>query len=146
MRTIEVATEIAASPKHVWEVLTDFPRYPEWTAFIQEIDGRPEAGAPVRLVVGPYNVSTRFLEATPEVRLAWLPVVPSATWLPPAIFGGAHEFVLTALPNGGTRLLHREYFSGLLARLVREAPRGADEGFEAFNTALKHRVEDVVAR
>ncbi|MFE2493334.1 hypothetical protein [Streptomyces scopuliridis] len=36
---------------------------------------------------------------------------------------------------------HREYFSGLLARLVKEGPRGGDEGFEAFNQALRRRVE-----
>lgn len=147
MRTIEATTEIAASPQQVWEVLTDFPRYPEWAAYIRQIDGHAEKGSPLRLVIGPpdgppyYAVCTRFVEATPGLRLAWAAVIPGAAWLPPVIFGGAHELVLTALPNGGTRLLHREQFSGVLARLTNNGPRGADEGFEAFNTALKNRVE-----
>jgi hypothetical protein len=151
MRTIEVATDIEASPQLVWEVLTDFPRYPEWTkstTWIREIDGRAEAGTNFRILARPpdrqpYDLRPRFLEATPGVRLAWRPELPGATWLPSAIFGGAHEFVLTALPHGATRLLHSEHFSGVLARLTRQGPRGADEGFEAFNTALKHRVESL---
>jgi hypothetical protein len=147
MRTIAAVTEIAASPPQVWEVLTDFPRYPEWAAYIRQIDGYAEKGSPLRVVIGPpdgppyYDVRTRFVDATPGIRLAWLPVIPGVAWLPPAIFGGAHEFVLTALPNGGTRLVHREHFSGVLARLTTKGPRGADEGFEAFNTALKRRIE-----
>jgi hypothetical protein len=63
--------------------------------------------------------------------------IPGAAWLPAVIFTGVHEFVLAALPDGGTRLTHRESFSGLPARLAKEGPHGGDEGFDAFNQALK---------
>ncbi|WP_433182602.1 SRPBCC family protein [Actinoallomurus sp. CA-150999] len=150
MRTIEVATIIAAPPLEVWAVLTDFPRYPAWSAYIQELSGRAEEGARLRLVQGPpgqrpHVVDVPVIEATPGVRLAWRAVIPGAPWLPRAIFTGTHEFVLTALADGGTELTHREYFSGLLARMVKEGAPGGDQGFEAFNTALKHRVEESAA-
>ncbi|MEV0402547.1 SRPBCC domain-containing protein [Actinoallomurus sp. NPDC050550] len=146
MRTIEAVTDVAASPQRVWEVLTDFPRYPMWTTYIRELRGRAEVDTRLRLVLGPpdrkpYVVDVPVLEATPGVRLAWAAVIPGAAWLPHAIYTGVHEFLLAAQPDGGTRLTHREYFSGLLARLVKEGPRGGDEGFEAFNQALKRRAE-----
>lgn len=153
MRTVavaEVVTDIAASPGQVWEVLTDFGRYPQWATYIREIDGRAEPGARLRLVVTPSDrrpVVARppVIEATPGQRLAWAAVIPGATWLPAAIFGGTHEFVLTELPNGGTRLVHREHLSGLLAGLAKNAVHDADEGFESFNTALRHRAERLAA-
>lgn len=146
MRTIEKVIDIAASPHRVWEVLTDFPSYPTWAAYLQELRGRAEVGSQLRLVQGPpgakpYIVNVPVIEATPGARLAWTAVVPGAAWLPRTIFTGVHEFVLTALPDGGTRFTHRESFGGLLARLVKDGPRGGDEGFEAFNQALKSRAE-----
>lgn len=42
MRT-QVAVEIDACPEHVWAVLTDVTRWPEWTAAVREVrllDGR----------------------------------------------------------------------------------------------------------
>ena len=148
MRAIEAITDIEAEPQRVWDVLTDFPAYPEWTAYIQELAGDPRPGTTVKVVLGPpgrkpYVVHAPVLEATPGVRLAWAAVIPGAAWLPHAIYTGVHEFVLAPLPGGATRLTHREHFSGLLARLTKEGPAGGDEGFAAFNRALKRRVEAV---
>ncbi|PZG39773.1 SRPBCC domain-containing protein [Spongiactinospora gelatinilytica] len=147
MRTVEVSTEIAASRRMVWAVLTDFPRYPEWATYIQRIEGQARTGGFLKVTLGPpdrppHVFRAPVLEATPEVRLAWAAVIPGATWLPRAIFTGVHEFVLDALPDGGTRLTHREHFSGLLARLSDTGPPGGDEGFTAFNNALQYRAED----
>jgi hypothetical protein len=44
MRGLEAVTEVAGSPDMVWEVLTGFPRYPEWASYIQRIDGCAEKG------------------------------------------------------------------------------------------------------
>jgi hypothetical protein len=149
MPTVEVAevtTEISASSQQVWEVLTDFSRYPEWTTYIREIDGEPAAGTHVRIVLRLpgqrlRDFRTSLLDATPGTRLAW---AADAPWLPKAVLGGVHEFVLTALPDDRTRFTHREHLTGVLARQVKKGLRGADEAFEAFNIALKHRVENVV--
>lgn len=145
---IEAITDITANPDEVWEVLTDFTHYPAWTSYIQQISGHPEEGFRLRIVMGPpgrrpYNVLAPVLEATPGVRLAWAVVVPGASWLHRAVFHGTHELVLTALPNRSTRLAHREYFGGMLARFAKHGQRDAEEGFEAFNTALKVRVEEL---
>jgi hypothetical protein len=145
MRAIEAVTDIPASPEAAWVVLTDFPAYPVWATYLQRIEGRAETGTWIRLVEGPpgrrpYKVRTRILEATAGTRLAWAARIPGAPWLPSAIFTGTHEFLLAALPSGGTRLTHREHFGGILSHLSSEGAVGADEGFAAFNEALKRRV------
>ncbi|MFG1602607.1 SRPBCC family protein [Actinoplanes sp. NPDC049265] len=146
MRTIEIVTDIAASPTRVWQILTDFPAYPRWTTYIQELAGEARVGTKIKVVLGPpdrrpYVVHAPVLEATPGVRLAWAAVIPGATWLPSAIYHGVHEFRLTGRPDGSTRLTHREEFGGLLSRLTKEGPAGGDEGFAAFNRALKSQAE-----
>jgi hypothetical protein len=146
MQAIEAVTDIAATPMRVWEVLTDFPSYPRWATYLQELSGRAEVGAKVRVVLGPpdrqpYVVDCPVLEATPGVRLAWAAVIPGAAWLPRFIYSGAHEFVLTEVAAGVTRVTQREHFTGLLARLVKDGPAGGNEGFAAFNQALKRQVE-----
>lgn len=149
MRTVEAVTEIPASTEAVWAVLTDFPRYPEWAAYIHQIDGHAVPGTRLRLVEWPpgrrpYTVRVLVMEATPGIRLAWAAVIPGMPWLPTVIFSGVHEFILNALPDGGTRLTHREYFGGLLSRLSEEGARGAGIGFEAFNSTLRGRVLELV--
>ena len=149
MRTVEAVTEIPAGTAAVWAVLTDFPRYPEWATYIQQIDGRAVTGARLRLVEGPpgrrpYRVRTVVIEATAGVRLAWAAAIPGVPRLPTVIFSGIHEFILDALPDGGTRLTHREYFGGILSRLSEEGARGADTGFKAFNSTLRGRVQELV--
>jgi uncharacterized protein YndB with AHSA1/START domain len=146
MRSIEAVTDIAAPPMRVWEVLTDFRDYPRWTTYIQEVSGRAEVGTKVKVVLGPpdrkpYVVDCPVLEATPGARLAWAAVIPGAAWLPHFIYTGTHEFVLTEPTSGTTRLTHREHFSGLLTSLTKEGPAGGDEGFKAFNQALKRQAE-----
>ena len=154
MRTIEIITPIAASPMRVWQILTDFASYPRWTTYIQELVGQAQAGTKLKVILGPpdrrpYVVHTPVLEATPGVRLAWAAVIPGMTWLPSAIYHGVHEFRLARQPDGTTVLTHREEFGGLLARLSQEGPAGGDEGFAAFNQALKGQAEqdgDVASR
>ena len=151
VRTVElaeVATEINVSPQQVWAVLTDFPHYPVWSTYIQEIDWHTDVGTKLRVV---QNLSDRqgrvvvhcpLIEATPGVRLAWAPVLPGAAWrLPKAIYSGVHEFILTALPDGGTRFVQREHVTGLVANWTKKQVPGIGEDFAAFNTALKHRAE-----
>jgi hypothetical protein len=38
-KQISLSTEIYASPKEIWGILTGFKNYPNWNPFIQYIDG-----------------------------------------------------------------------------------------------------------
>jgi len=62
----------------------------------------------------------------------------------PGIFDGRHRFELTATDDG-TKLVHREEFSGLAVRLFRSSlDDKTRNGFLAFNDALAARAEAAV--
>ncbi|MCA9643445.1 MAG: SRPBCC domain-containing protein, partial [Myxococcales bacterium] len=51
MREVRTQIEIAASREEVWEVLTDFARYPEWNPVIVSVKGDLRAGANVDIKI-----------------------------------------------------------------------------------------------
>ena len=146
MRDVQVVTDIEADPERVWEVLTDFPSYPSWSVFVRSVSGRAEVGSRLQVVLGlegrrATTVRPVVVDATGPGRLAW-----QGRLGPPGLLGGTHEFVLTAIAHGRTRLVHRESFRGAVAALVPGRPRGAVQGFGAFNAALAHRAESLSGR
>jgi hypothetical protein len=57
----------------------------------------------------------------------------------PGLLDGEHELCLEPIPDGGTRFVQRETFTGLLVPVM---PRVLDDtatGFAAMNTALRDR-------
>jgi hypothetical protein len=63
----------------------------------------------------------------------------------PGFFDGEHELRLEPSPDGGTRFVQRETFTGLLVPMV---PRVLDDtatGFAAMNAALRDRAECRIA-
>ncbi|MER3407514.1 MAG: SRPBCC domain-containing protein, partial [Nitrososphaera sp.] len=38
-KEVRTEIEIAAGPQRVWQVITDFARYPEWNPFIRRVEG-----------------------------------------------------------------------------------------------------------
>ena len=50
-RSIETEVEINGTASQVWEVLTDFGRYPEWNPFILWITGTLQTGSQLKAVV-----------------------------------------------------------------------------------------------
>lgn len=143
--TVSTRIDINAGPQAVWDVLTDFPAYGEWNPFMDRIDGTPQVGA--RLVVhlaGRGGRGTTFrptvLVATPGEELRWIGRLG-----PGRLFDGEHSFVLTTNADGTTRLTHAERFTGILVALFRGATAKSHGGFEAFNEALRRRVESTAS-
>lgn len=139
--TVTTTIDISAGPQAVWDVLVDFAAYPKWNPFMDRIDGTAEVGR--RLVVhlaGRGGRGTTFrptvLVATSGEELRWLGKLG-----PGGLFDGEHSFVLTAKPDGTTRLTHGERFTGILVAIFKGATANSHAGFEAFNEALKRRVE-----
>ncbi|WP_405512784.1 SRPBCC family protein [Streptomyces canus] len=44
MREISTYVDIDAKPRIVWEVLTDFARYPDWNPYVREVTGEVRVG------------------------------------------------------------------------------------------------------
>ncbi|WP_046866518.1 SRPBCC domain-containing protein [Microvirga massiliensis] len=142
-KTIETSITIAAPPARVWDVLTDFARFPEWNPFVRSIKGDLAAGSRLDVQIAPpgkkgmrFRPMVRAANANQELR--WL-----GSLLVPGLFDGEHYFVLEPQGNGTTRFVHGERFSGILVGLIMSTGMldATRQGFEAMNAALKQRAE-----
>jgi hypothetical protein len=132
--------EIEAPADEVWAHLVDLPAYTAWNPFITSATGSAEVGRRLTLRMEPpggraMTFRPVVTEASPGNAFEWLGRLGL-----PGLFDGRHRFDLAATPSG-TRLVQREWFSGLLVRpLRRSLDTGTKAGFEAMNEALRRRV------
>lgn len=143
--SISTTIDIDATPQAVWEVLTDFAAYDEWNPFMR-IEGTPAIGAELVVRLTPQDGSgTTFkpvvTNVVPGSELRWYGKLVIRR-----LFSGEHSFVLTTNVDRTTRLTHREHFSGILVFFMKGMLRSTRTGFEAFNEALRQRVETVSTR
>ena len=142
MKTIRTEAFIPATPARVWAVLTDFDAYAEWNPLNVKASGEGRPGGKIRTTFvnpagGPGATVTQTVTLTtfePERALAWSGNVP-------LLFRGRHHFTLA--PEGeGTRLLHGEDMSGLIAMTFSDAILAEKFApyYEAVNRALAERL------
>ncbi len=142
MREIHTEVEIAAPAERVWQILTDFARFPEWIPFIRQASGALWVGARLEVRLQPPGGRATTLRPTvrkvePNREFRWLGHV-----LVPGLFDGEHIFTIEQLSEGWVRFIQREEFRGLLAPLIlRLIGMDTRRGFEAMNRALKARAE-----
>lgn len=138
--------DIDAPPGQIWEVLTDFDQHPEWNPFAVSISGRLEAGEKLRMHLNrprPFGMVfyPRVTQVETESTFRFL-----GQFIIPSLFSGEHIFELQAIDDGSTCFVHREEFHGfipsLLGQLLDKMARG---NYEAFNIAIKQRVEETSA-
>ena len=139
------ATDIAAPPARVWQVLTDFEAYPAWCPFTRKIETDGVVGHDVRLHL---NWNPRELGDPSEVQVEQV-----AFWEPEyavgwgvTMFGGllrAERTQVLQPHEGGTRYQTYNRFAGVLTPVVRAVYAAKIvAGFTALGDALKQRVED----
>jgi hypothetical protein len=63
----------------------------------------------------------------------------------PGLFDGEHELRLDPIPDGATRFVQRETFTGLLVPMMPRVLVDTATGFAAMNVALQDRAESRVA-
>jgi hypothetical protein len=76
------------------------------------------------------------LAAEPGRELRWL-----GRFLVPGLLDGEHRFAIEPLPEGRSRFIQSERFTGLLVRPLRNTLRKTELGFEQMNEALRLRAE-----
>ncbi len=141
MNTVSTSILISAPPEQVWDVLTDFSRYPEWNPFIQSISGQLVPGEKLRVGIKPpggkaMTFNPTVLAAQPARELRW-----KGRLLLPGIFDGEHFFRMEPSGNA-TRFVHGEKFSGLLVGVMGASSfNQIESGFRAMNEAIKERAE-----
>jgi hypothetical protein len=144
MRTIEHAVDIHAPAATVWQLLTDTQRYAEWNPFMPRLSGRFAAGERLTLTVRPGRRTMTFRPTVLAVEDGGLIRWRGRLWMP-GLFDGEHELRLEPMPDGGTRFVQREIFSGLLVALMPGVVHDTAAGFAAMNTALRDQAESRIA-
>jgi hypothetical protein len=127
--------EIAAGPEAVWDVLTDFGRWPTWNSDVKSISfgGEVSEGAEFRWKAGPGTITSTIRRVERPRLIGWTGKTLGTN--------AVHVYRLE--PRDGKTLVRtEESFSGLVARLARGPmqrmlKRSLDTGLER----LKARVE-----
>jgi hypothetical protein len=141
-QSIDTVMDIAASAQRVWEVLVDFPLYPEWNRFLLRVVGNLEEGARVRFR---FELPRGFrMDATATVlkvesprELRW-----AGHFLWPWLFRAEHYFVVEPVGMERVRFLHGEIFSGLLLPFAWLVLRSQGPPvYEQMDADLKRRCE-----
>ena len=121
----------------------DFAAYPGWNPFIRSLVGQPNPGSTLQVTIQPVGgramtLSPTVLAQVPEREFRW-----KGRLVLPGIFDGEHCFRLSAVTDGASRLVHEEFFTGLLVPFAMRGrlKAGTLAGFEAMNQALKARAE-----
>ncbi len=138
---LRAEVEIDGTPEQVWETLTAFDAFGSWNPFIVAVEGEPVLGAKLKVRLAPpggrgITMHPTVTDLEPGRVFAWLGRLGIA-----GVFDGAHRFELEPLPDGRTRFVQSEHFSGALVPLFRRSLRRHTlRGFVLMNEALAVRV------
>jgi hypothetical protein len=142
MKELCTEIEIQASSERVWQILSDFARFPQWNPFIRWAKGQAKTGAHLDVRIQPSGASGMtfkpvVLKAEPNRELRWL-----GRFLLPGIFDGEHIFNIESLGPQKVRFTQREIYTGWLVPLMAHSlDTNTRRGFEEMNQALKVQAE-----
>lgn len=143
--TVERTVEIGATPEVVFDVLTVMRDWPTWSTMLVGVDRGPIAKGSklslgLRTPQASYDFSAEVTDFRPGLAFEWL----SRTGVP-GVFDGRHRFEITALRDGRSRLRNVEFYSGLLAPVLRRTAsmKAAPAGFDKMNQEIAARAEAI---
>lgn len=142
MREIRTEIEIAAPPTKVWSILTDFDHWKEWNPMVNRASGLASLGSELSIAMrgddgkdGPkYRPIVTVFEAPKSFR--W-----RGKMMAEFVFTNDKVFELEET-GSGTRLIHKELFSGMLVPLFwSKLNQGVPPMLISMNDALKRTAE-----
>ncbi len=142
MKELRTEIEIQAPAERVWQLLTDFDKFPEWNPFLRWARGRIAVGERLKIFMQPSGSSgitmkPKVIRVEPLRELRWL-----GHLFVPGLFDGEHAFIIDALGPGRVRFVQRETFTGILVPLFTHMlDTSTQRGFLKMNGALKFRAE-----
>lgn len=142
MKHLTTQIEINAPAERVWNILTQFDKYPDWNPMIRSLSGTVEEGQIIKVLLQQPGGSTMTFK--PEVvsfkpgrEFAW-----QGKLLMKGLFDGMHQFLLLPMSESTTVFIHREEFNGILVPLFSKMiDTKTREGFELMNRKLKELAE-----
>ncbi len=142
MREIKTEIHILAPADQTWKVLTDFNGWKEWNPTVNLAEGSSSVGSKLNITIrgkngkDASNYQPIVVESNPIGSFRW-----RANMMNDFLFKNDRVFSLTA-KDGGTLLVHKEEFSGLMVPLMWKMLEGfVGPSLEKMNLALKQKLE-----
>jgi hypothetical protein len=141
----EIITEIEinASPSQVWQVLTDFEKYPTWNPFIKKISGVAARNEKLEVHMpdprgGTMVFTPTVLVAERDKELRWLGRSEGD------VFNGEHRFLIELIQNNNkVHFTQSEKFTGsMVESLEGWLDTAVKQNFKDMDRALKQRAEN----
>ncbi len=141
-KEIKTEIEINASAEKVWQILSDFDKFPTWNSFVIQVLGKPKVGEILQIEV--QLPESRLLKFTPKVLVAepnkelrWVGTTPFNS------FRGEHFYQIESLGENKTKFIHGELFSGWLVGFIwLLMGNNIEKGYGLMNQALKKQAEN----
>ena len=142
MRELRTEIQISAPIDQVWRVLTDFGHWKDWNPMVNQAGGTASVGTKLQITMrGPdakdaMKYEPTVIEVDPSKSFRW-----RATMMSGFMFTNDRVFELKE-KNGGTVLINREEFRGLMVPLFwSKMNQFVVPMLEQMNMALKNKME-----
>lgn len=135
-RAYESRSVVEATPRQVWDVLTDAAEYARWPNGVVRVEGVVGPGERITVYseVDPRrSFPVTVTEFTPCARLVW------RGGMPLGLFSGVRTFTLRPTPRGDTEFTMREEYTGPLAPVLWRVMPNLGPSFAKFATGLRDR-------
>jgi hypothetical protein len=140
-KDIRTEIEINASAEKVWQILSDFEKFPVWNPFVIKVLGKPKVNEILQIEV--QLPESRLLKFTPKVLVAepnkelrWVGTMPLG------MFRGEHFYQIEPISENKIRFVHGEHFSGWTVGLTwKLLGKSIEKGYKIMNEALKKEAE-----
>ena len=142
MRVIRTEIQISSKPDKVWRMLMDLPGWSDWNPIVNRIEGKTETGAELLITTSDEegNDGKRYKSIVTEIvenkKFSFV-----GTMMGKSIFR-VERIIELEDAKGGTLLIQREIYSGLLIPLLwKNLSKYVPPMLNSMNRALRNLVE-----
>ena len=144
MKTIRTQIEIEASPKKIWDILTDTSAYSEWHPNIWSIDGKFQHGQRLTFHM---QTDAKHRDVKRNVAMGYVKSPQQMDWREgwkvPGLLQSKCTLRIEPTDNTHSQLTQEMSYSGLLLPLLsKRLEKKARQEFQTMERALKGRAEN----